>query len=112
MRRTLDGILVLSLLLAPAWPSFGQTFGQITGLVTDASGAILAGASVTVTSTQTNATRTAQTNAAWLNFGKMAEGASRSPIVFAAVAPWGLGWMSVAAGVHGTLALESAYQGH
>ena len=55
MRRIFDWILVLSLLLAPASPSFAQTFGQITGQVTDASGGILVGASVTVTNTQTNA---------------------------------------------------------
>ena len=38
--------------------------GQITGTVTDTSGAILVGASVTVTNTQTNAVREAQTNSA------------------------------------------------
>jgi hypothetical protein len=63
MRRTLLGILGLSLLLASPVPSFAQTFGQITGQVTDASGGLLVGASVTVTNTQTNAVREAQTNA-------------------------------------------------
>ena len=43
-------------------PASAQTFGQITGAVTDTSGAILVGASVTVTNTQTNAVREAQTN--------------------------------------------------
>ena len=38
MRNRLDWILVLTLLLAPA-PSFAQTFGQITGIVTDSTGA-------------------------------------------------------------------------
>ena len=62
MRRIFDGIFALSLLLASALPASAQTFGQITGQVTDASGAILVGASVTVTNTQTNAVREAQTN--------------------------------------------------
>jgi len=43
-------------------PCYGQTFGDITGVVTDPSGAVLVGATVTVTNTQTNATRTAGTN--------------------------------------------------
>ena len=41
---------------------FGQTFGEITGLVTDSSGAVVVGATVTVTNTQTNAARTTSTN--------------------------------------------------
>jgi hypothetical protein len=64
MRRTFDGILVLSILLAPAWPSFGQTFGQITGIVADTTGGVLIGASVTVTNTQIGLTRTDQANSA------------------------------------------------
>ena len=59
MRRMLLWVLGLSLLLASAVPSSAQTFGQITGQVTDASGAILVGASVTVTNTQTNQVREA-----------------------------------------------------
>src|SRR5688572_4066735 len=62
MRRMLLLVLGLSFLLASAAPSFAQTFGQITGTVTDASSAILVGASVTVTNTQTNQVREAQTN--------------------------------------------------
>ena len=62
MRRVFDGIFVLSLLLALAAPASAQTFGQITGAVTDTSGAVLVGASVTVTNTGTNAVREAQTN--------------------------------------------------
>ena len=62
MRRMLLLVLGLSFLLASAVPSFAQTFGQITGTVTDASSAILVGASVTVTNTQTNQVREAQTN--------------------------------------------------
>ena len=62
MRRTFDWILVLSLLLAPAWPAFSQTFGQITGRVADTTGGVLIGASVTVTNTQIGLTRTDQAN--------------------------------------------------
>src|SRR5207248_887480 len=43
-------------------PSLGQTFGEITGEVTDSSGAVVIGASVSVTNPQTNFTRTATTN--------------------------------------------------
>jgi hypothetical protein len=42
-----------------ATPVFGQTFGEITGRVTDSSGAAVPGASVTLTSTATNAVRNA-----------------------------------------------------
>jgi hypothetical protein len=62
MRRTLHWVLFCTALLVPAASSSAQTFGQITGQVTDASGAVLAGASVTVTNTQTNAVRDAVTN--------------------------------------------------
>src|SRR4030095_5399897 len=62
MRTILGGLLVLSLLLAPAAPSLAQTFGQIAGVVTDTSGAVMPGATVTVTNTQTNQVRTAVTN--------------------------------------------------
>jgi hypothetical protein len=62
MRRTLHWVVFFSVLLVPAAYSSAQTFGQITGQVTDSSGAVLAGASVTVTNTQTNAVRDAVTN--------------------------------------------------
>ena len=38
---------------------FGQTLGEVTGQITDSSGAAIAGAAVTITSTTTNATRSA-----------------------------------------------------
>ena len=43
---------------------FAQTAGQITGQVTDASDAIVVGATVTVTNSQTNVARTTTTNSA------------------------------------------------
>src|SRR3954452_6373007 len=48
--------------LAFAAASYGQTFGQITGLVTDSSGGVLVGAAVTVTNPQTASTRSEVTN--------------------------------------------------
>jgi hypothetical protein len=64
MRRTaLEAFTVVFLLALPI-AARAQTFGQITGTVTDASGAVLVGASVTVTNTQTNAVREAVTNSA------------------------------------------------
>jgi len=52
---------VVSLLLAADLAS-AQTFGQITGIVTDPSGGVLVGASITVTNTQTGASGTQQAN--------------------------------------------------
>ena len=42
--------------------AFSQTFGEITGAVRDPSGAVIAGATVTVTNVATNASRTTTTN--------------------------------------------------
>jgi Carboxypeptidase regulatory-like domain/TonB dependent receptor len=64
MRTTLGGIFAVFAGLALALPCSGQTFGQITGLVTDASGGVVLGAAVTVTNPQTGATRAELTNAA------------------------------------------------
>jgi hypothetical protein len=67
MRTKFNGIfffLVVALLVAT--PSFSQTFGQITGLVTDTSGGVLVGAAVTVTNPQTSFTRTETTNGSGL----------------------------------------------
>src|SRR6266566_1531945 len=52
---------VVSLLLAADFAS-AQTFGQITGIVTDPSGGVLPGASITVTNTQTGASVTQPAN--------------------------------------------------
>ena len=54
----------LLLVLAVAAPLSAQTFGQITGIVTDSTGGVLPGSSVTVTNTETGFTRTEQTNTA------------------------------------------------
>ena len=58
-RQALLGATIGTVLAAPSW---GQTFGQITGLVTDSSGGVLVGASVTVTNPETSFTRTDLTN--------------------------------------------------
>ena len=63
MRSRFHWVVALALLVIPAL-SFAQTFGQITGAVTDTSGGVLVGATVVVTNTQTNATREAVTNSA------------------------------------------------
>ena len=61
MRRSLCLALVCCLWLAI--PSFAQkTSGEIRGTVTDASGAVVAGAEVSVTNSGTGTTRTATTN--------------------------------------------------
>ena len=53
---------LLACLLLPT-VAFGQTSrGTVSGIVTDPNGAVVAGASVTLTSTQTNVSRTATTN--------------------------------------------------
>jgi len=59
-------LLVLAVWLIAIAQLFGQTFGEITGLVTDPSGGVVANALVTVTNPQTNFTRTANTNTAGL----------------------------------------------
>jgi hypothetical protein len=61
MLRLIQCLIVLLLSLAPG---FGQTLGEISGIVTDASGAVVAGANVVVTNTATGATREATTNSA------------------------------------------------
>jgi hypothetical protein len=59
-------LFLLVLALAVAMPASGQTFGQITGLVTDSSGGVVIGAAVTVTNPQTSLARTENTNSSGL----------------------------------------------
>src|ERR1700682_2939941 len=61
LRPTLLWIVIFSAALATL-PCFGQTFGEITGVVTDSGGGLVVGAAVTVTNPETNLTRTATTN--------------------------------------------------
>src|SRR5437763_16906360 len=58
LRTTCLALFVLALRM----PSSGQTFGEITGVVADSTGGVVVGAIVTLTNTQTNATRTSSTN--------------------------------------------------
>src|SRR5437867_12482605 len=51
--RILAGVIV-AFVLVPALPCFAQ-FGQVTGIVTDTTGGVLPGATVSVTNTQTAA---------------------------------------------------------
>jgi hypothetical protein len=55
-------VLVLFLGGALILPIFGQTAGEISGLVTDSTGAVLVGATITVTNPQTNFARDATSN--------------------------------------------------
>jgi hypothetical protein len=64
MAMKLRVLLFAAVWLAFTTPSLGQTFGQITGLVTDPSGAVVVGAAVSVTNPQTGFTRAETTNAA------------------------------------------------
>ena len=57
-------VFLLALTLVPV--AYGQTLGEIVGSVSDATGAMIPGAAVTVTNTGTNAVRATQTNAAGL----------------------------------------------
>src|ERR1700759_62054 len=59
----LRGLIFLLLACVTGKPAFSQsTFGEINGTVTDASGGVILGATVTLTSTATNQTRIATTN--------------------------------------------------
>ncbi len=54
---------LLALLLATV-PAAAQTYGEVTGTVTDPSGAVIAGTKVTITNTATSAVREVETNEA------------------------------------------------
>src|SRR5216684_2503935 len=55
--------VVVAALLFAADPAAAQTFGQITGIITDPSAGVLVGATITVTNAQTGTTVTQQANA-------------------------------------------------
>jgi len=61
MSKLCYGALVICITIA-AVPLGAQNFGEITGTVTDATGAVVSGAAVTVTSATTNQVRRAVTN--------------------------------------------------
>src|SRR3954449_2000504 len=60
MQTQSRGLLLCSAVLAVTWglPSFGQTFGEVTGRISDPTGAAIPTAQITLTSTATNAVRT------------------------------------------------------
>jgi hypothetical protein len=69
MRKLLDGaitttirVFVIGYILLAGSLVFGQTFGSIDGDIRDISGAVVVGATVSVTNAGTNATRTVSTN--------------------------------------------------
>ncbi len=62
MQKLLLSLLTIALILCV--PVFGQTAGQIAGNVTDSTGAMIPGATVTATHTETNSVRITSTNAA------------------------------------------------
>src|SRR5579859_6790668 len=75
MGTRFDGVILLVISIAATMPAFGQTFGQITGLVTDSSGGVIAHAAVTVTNPEINLIRTENTNAAGVyNFPNLLPG--------------------------------------
>ena len=62
MRAFALGVLVSVLSLS--LPAGAQTFGEFTGRVADTTGAVIAGAKVTITNTATNVARETETNEA------------------------------------------------
>ena len=60
--RCLAGLVCVAVASRVATPLGAQTLGEITGVVSDSSGAVIVGAKVTATNTATNASRTAVSN--------------------------------------------------
>src|ERR1051326_8684755 len=59
MKFTFKRLLLISVVVCSSYGLYAQTFGEITGRVTDASGAVMSGATLTLTNTNTNAVRQA-----------------------------------------------------
>ena len=59
MKFTFKRLLLISVVVCSSYGLYAQTFGEITGRVTDASGAVMSGASLTLTNANTNAVRQA-----------------------------------------------------
>jgi hypothetical protein len=56
-------VFAVLLLAAVLWlPAFGQTLGEISGTITDATGGVVPAAAITITNTSTNVVRNAVTN--------------------------------------------------
>lgn len=62
--RLFKRLVVVIVTMLSASNLYAQTFGEITGRVTDSSGAVLAGASITLTNSNTNAIRKAKSTEA------------------------------------------------
>jgi Carboxypeptidase regulatory-like domain len=60
--RNLKTLLIAACIALPALVVYGQQTGEVTGTITDASGALVAGANVTATNTATQQVRTAASN--------------------------------------------------
>lgn len=56
--RRRSGLFALVLLVVFGAVSFAQTFGTVTGVVTDSTGGVIVNATITVTNPDTNVTRT------------------------------------------------------
>jgi hypothetical protein len=57
-------VCLMTALLLASLPAVAQNFGELTGTVADPSGAVIAGASITITNDASGITRTAETNEA------------------------------------------------
>ncbi len=60
--KRMQAYALLAVALLFSLPASAQTFGEITGTVTDTTGAVIAGAKVTVTNEATNVARQVETN--------------------------------------------------
>src|SRR3954454_1538650 len=77
MKIQLRRLLLLSALFGAIWPIpvIGQTFGEITGRISDPTGAAIPAAQITLTSTATNAVRnTVSTDSGDYTFPAVAPG--------------------------------------